>query len=170
VSQRHRLDSGFKDAARAVRKMEEAQMKVRYLSLLAVCLSILSPVVHADKLQTGSIALLDGYRVEMAPHGTDSFGGKIFKEGGLTIYYDNLVNAGTRVNDPSLVKKTLWRKEQTLDGHRVILVFTKDNQLTISFPDWQANFFGKVRSQQDVADMLLMVLTYRSGDTTSAQR
>ena len=87
----------------------------------------------------------------------------------MTIYYDNLVNAGTRVNDPSLVKKTLWRKEQTLDGHRVILVFTKDNQLTISFPEWQANLFGKVRSQQDVGDMLLMVLTYRSGDTTSAQ-
>lgn len=137
--------------------------------LAAICLSILVPGTRADKLQTGSMTLLPGYRIEMASHATDSFGGKISKEGGFTIYYDNLVNAGTHTEDPSLVKKTRWRKEQTVDGHKMVVLLTRDNELVVSFPDWQANFFANVHSEQELADVLLMVVTYRPDDQTAAK-
>jgi|ERR1700722_13322012 hypothetical protein len=138
-------------------------MRTLKLFLLAALLAFIAPRSSGDKLQTGSITVLPGYQIEFASHAIDSFGGKISKQGGLTIYYDNLLGAGTRTDDPALMKKTRWRNEQILDGHKVVLVLTKDDQLTISFPDWQANFFAKVRSPQEMAEVLLIVLTYRSG-------
>lgn len=54
----------------------------------------------------------------------------------------------------------LWSKEQVLDGRAVQLALTKDRMLYLTFPETAANFYGKATSEEDIADMLLTVLTY----------
>jgi hypothetical protein len=47
-----------------------------------------------------------------------------------------------------------------VDGRPVHLVLTKDRMLYATFPEAAANFFGKAKSDEEIVDMLLMVLTY----------
>ena len=56
----------------------------------------------------------------------------------------------------------VWRTEQVIGGERVVCIYTKSNELLIAFPGELANFYATVRNQRDVADMMLMVLTYGS--------
>jgi hypothetical protein len=42
----------------------------------------------------------------------------------------------------------------------VQVAFTKDRVLVVTFPETFANFSGTTKSDEEVADMLLMVLTY----------
>jgi hypothetical protein len=40
------------------------------------------------------------------------------------------------------------------------LALTKDRMLYVTFPQTSANFFGTTKSDAEMVDMLLMVLTY----------
>ena len=55
--------------------------------------------------------------------------------------------------------KVLWRKEQKLGGRRVVSALAKDRTLYVTFFDDSANFNGKVNTDEELADFLLMVLT-----------
>jgi hypothetical protein len=56
--------------------------------------------------------------------------------------------------------QVLWREEQTINGQRVVCVYTKSKELIVSFPKLVANFRAKIRNQNELAAMLLIVLTY----------
>jgi hypothetical protein len=118
--------------------------------------------VHADETASptpGGIKLLPGYQHQKL-QGIDTRVGKIWKEGGFTVEYDIGKLAGNAVKGQE--KSTLlWRKDQVVDGREVEVALTKDRVLYVTFPQGSANFFGKVKSDEDMADMLLMVLTYR---------
>jgi hypothetical protein len=47
-----------------------------------------------------------------------------------------------------------------LNGHHVVVVYGGSGRVAISVLDLVANFQANVRDQQELAEMLLMVLTY----------
>jgi hypothetical protein len=125
----------------------------------------------------GGIRLLPGYTASGGWH-VDSGAWTIKKKGRLTIKFKVGVGAGFLAH-PRFASEYSWYAEQTIRGHRVNLALTKPGLITIwsparkeqgtillvSFPlgphqDRAANFSAKVSSPQDVAEMLLIVLTY----------
>jgi hypothetical protein len=107
----------------------------------------------------GSIKLLPSYR-HKTEQGIDTAVGRIWKEGGLTITYDIGRLAGHYAG-PDAHADFLWRKEQVLGGQIIWCALTKEGQLIITFPKTSANFFAKLKTQEEFAEVLLMILTYR---------
>ncbi len=113
--------------------------------------------------------LLPGYKVT-AKQGIDSMVGDISsKEAGLSISFDMLGDAGSYVDSDTIKKNMLWRREQTINGSRFILVYTRERYLYVTLPP-STNFFARVRNQRDLADMLLMVLTFHSPVSSPGQK
>ncbi|HET9216150.1 MAG TPA: hypothetical protein VFR18_04175 [Terriglobia bacterium] len=124
----------------------------------------------------GAIVLLSGYKHQKI-QGTDSFPGRIRKDNGLEIEYDigGLTgNFAEQILSRTSGKKPAWSKEQTMRGMRVVTVLTTDRWLIVTFSSlppglgrssqgvWAlpANFSAKVNSDEDIADMLSMIMTY----------
>jgi hypothetical protein len=132
-------------------------------TLLAISILLLSFVSFAATTQKdpppGGIKLLPGYQHKTL-QGIDTWVGKIWKEGGLEIKYDIGFLAGDYA-DPKNSGQFVWYKEQLIGGRRVHCALYKSNSLVVSFPDSSANFMAQVNSQEDIADVLMMVLTYR---------
>jgi hypothetical protein len=130
--------------------------------MLVIAFGILSCSLHptrADDRVPGSIKLLPGYQHKVG-RGIDSEVGTISKPGGAIITFDIAGDAGVATNDKSLPKRTLWRAEQIVNGEKAVVVFTKSKVLIISFPAEQANFSATIRNSREMADVLLMILTY----------
>jgi hypothetical protein len=109
----------------------------------------------------GRIRLLPGY-THRRGQGIDSAVGSITRQGGLVIRYDigPLAGVYTDCKTCGWTEGELWRRNQVINGRDVKIVFTKSKLLVISFPDTHANFYATVMSESDIADTLLMVLTY----------
>ncbi len=109
-----------------------------------------------------NIRLLPGY-VNTSVRPLDSAaGGRISKPHGLVIVYDIGLAAGHYETDPEWTDHARWRTEQVINGKRVVCIYSRSKQLLVTFPDDSANFYAKIRNPRDWADMMLMVLTYRS--------
>src|SRR5712672_3296483 len=82
--------------------------------------------------QRSPVVLPAGYKIQVIP-GIDSAGGKIWKDGGLTIEMELCCGFGNAAEsiDKSQV---LWRQEQTFNGQPVVCVYTKSKELIVSFP------------------------------------
>ena len=106
----------------------------------------------------GGIRLLPGYQHQKEV-GKDTRIGKIWNEAGLTLRYDIGRGAGNMVKGQEKTN-VLWSKEQVVDGHPVHLALTKDRMLFVTFPETSANFYAKTKSDEEVVEILLMVLTY----------
>ena len=106
----------------------------------------------------GAIKLLPDY-THQTQQGIDTRMGKIFKKGGLTIQYDIGFFAGNYAGSQQKNQRR-WYKEQIINGQTVQLVRTKDRTLCVTFVEHSANFYAKVKTEEDIADVLLMVLTY----------
>lgn len=104
------------------------------------------------------LKLLPEYKHEKEK-GKDTHVGKYWKEGGVAFRYDIGRLAGNAVKAQEK-DNLLWYKEQVVDGRPVQLALTKDRTLYVTFPQTSANFNGKVKSDEEIVDMLLMVLTY----------
>jgi len=107
----------------------------------------------------GGIKLLDGY-VHIKEQGIDTWFGRIKKEGGLNITYDIGRLAGEYVILCLRDRTCAWYKEQQLKGGLVKIALTKDGRIIATFPKTTANFIAEVESQEDIADFLIMILTY----------
>ncbi len=116
----------------------------------------------AQTLGPGNIQLLPGYLdTRMRP--IDSAGaGRISKADGVLISYDIGLAAGHYETHQEWADHALWRTDQVINGKRVVCIYTKSKQLLVTFPDDLANFYAKIRAPRDLADMMLMVLTYGS--------
>lgn len=127
--------------------------------------AFLGSLVYAQQpAPPGGIKLLPGYQHKKL-QGIDTRVGRIWKEGGLAIDYDigRLAGNAAKSQDQASLR---WSKEQVVDGRAVQFAFTKDRKLFVTFPQSFANFSASVRSEEDLADMLLMVLTYVPQATT----
>jgi len=104
------------------------------------------------------VNLLRGYRIQILP-GIDSGAGRVWKEGGLNIEIEMCCGFGNAA-DSVPKSKLQWREEQTTNGHRVILVLTKANELIVSYPGFVTNFKVKIKNSRDLTQALLMILSY----------
>lgn len=128
----------------------------------------------------GGIQLLDGYSAKRGS-AVDAVAWTIQGKSGLTIHFESGPSEGRAV-DPKDQEKYVWYREQTMNGHKVLLALVKPglktdpdldvernlpagNLLLVTFPlsghrDHAANFVGKIANQEEMIDMLLMVLTF----------
>jgi hypothetical protein len=60
-----------------------------------------------------------------------------------------------------------WFKRQVV-GREVWLGLTKEGQIIATFPNDSANFYAQTRSAEDIADFLLIVLTYGVSEVAPA--
>jgi hypothetical protein len=136
-------------------------MKIKLALVAAIFAMVAISAVAAQEGDPppGAIKLLPSYR-HKTEQGIDTAVGRIWKEGGLTITYDIGRLAGHYAG-PDAHADFLWRKEQMLGEHVLWCAMTKEGQLIITFPKTSANFFAKVKTQEDIAKVLLMILTYR---------
>jgi len=127
-----------------------------------------------DTGQLGGMRLLPGYQ-HQPMQGYDSIVGRISKTGGLQISYEigrvyapNEVSTGGAFQDrPKLTPKDhiRWYHEQIVNGQPVHMAYRKDNILLVSYPRKGMNFSAKIANADEMAEMLLMVLTYPDGST-----
>jgi len=147
--------------------------------VLVMVFLLAAPVAAFDE-PYGGVRLLDGYRFKRSSS-VDTINGLIYKDGGLSIEFESGVSEGYAV-DPKNKGTYIWYREQVVNGHRVMLALTKPgvgtvwkpekargskpgNILMVTFPGRfgphnAANFHAEVLSEEEVADMLLMVLTF----------
>jgi hypothetical protein len=140
--------------------------RIRLIAFFAsVLLTTIS--VNADTLPGGTITLLPGFHLDSAKKCLDSCGGRIWKDGGLSISYENGLDAGIYAEAGKNKKDARWTQEQRVNGQRVLIVFTRKKELIISFPDGPANFRASVRNDREIAEMLLTVLTFEGRANTT---
>jgi hypothetical protein len=144
----------------------------RRICLIWVVVGLLLPAAlkaEDPRPLPGAIKLLPGY-VHEPKQGFDSIVGTIAKKGGLEINYDigrvpkpgGLRLGGDFVDQPKQVPKDMldWYKEQVVQGHEVHLAYGKDKLLLASFPAHGVNFAAKAATPEDLADALLIILTF----------
>ncbi|MGD8239572.1 MAG: hypothetical protein PVH68_13515 [Armatimonadota bacterium] len=135
---------------------------------LVLCLTVSGHLLAADA-PPGGIRLLPGY--EHRPlQGIDSIVGEIRKEGGLRISYEiggltkpGGITVGGQFSDrPKLTPRdqVRWYLEQTVNKQPAHLAYRKDSYLLVSFPQKGINFRVMIRSADEMAEALLMILTY----------
>jgi hypothetical protein len=113
----------------------------------------------------GNIKLLPDYTHE-SKQGIDSAVGIISKKDGLTISYDIGRMAGNYVGSvysrekPNLV----WLKTQKINNQEVVILYLKNGNVYATFQDSNANFFATVKTDEELTDFLLMIMTYGSDD------
>jgi hypothetical protein len=109
----------------------------------------------------GGIQLLEGYR-HTKLRGIDTSVGTISKPGGLTIDYDIGVLAGKEGLQCFAKDWCLWFKRQITNGAEVWIGVTKTQDIIATFPTDYANFYAHIKSPEDIADFLIMILTYKA--------
>jgi hypothetical protein len=105
----------------------------------------------------GGMKLLPGYE-HTKRRGIDTDVGKITKKDGLTIEYDIGGLAGNYAKNAAK-GKPLWYKQQTVGKQKFDVCLSKERTLYVT-ADGFANFYAKVKTDEDIADVLLMALTY----------
>ena len=133
---------------------------VKNIVLLFVCLAG-TGAIGQEPPPPGSMKLLPGYH-HRPKQGIDSTTGTISKDGGLDIQYDIGEMAGNYSECAwcGWIKGEVWRKKQVINGQEIVCVLTKKKMFVVSFPKSHANFYARVRTQGEMADMLLMLITF----------
>lgn len=143
-------------------------MITRTLLVIVVLLSCIQAAEQIVILPPGQIKLLDGYKHQSLT-GMDSLIGIINKQGGVDITYDigkATGNFASRIDK----EKQVWSLSQVVNGRQVLIVKKKDGRVVISFDarkndkdsEYPANFSAKISSEEELAIMLAMCLTYPS--------
>ena len=158
-------------------KLAAYGLKVMFLGLVFLFMA------NAQKTERpyGNIKLLEGYTFKRTKI-TDGISGLINKkDGGLSIYFESGLNQGYEA-DPKRQAEYVWFRQQEVKGHTVFVAFTTSGKgtkyepdnprslnprriLLVTFPGkfskWDAaNFRAEVFDEQEIADVLLMVLTF----------
>jgi hypothetical protein len=129
----------------------------------------------------GGIKLLEGYSVKRGS-AVDAAAWTIEKRGGLTILFEAGANEGSWADAKERARYS-WYREQKVNGYTARFALVKrglktqwepsdsrglppGNILLVSFllagdqPSHTANFSAKVADSQEIADALLMVMTF----------
>lgn len=132
------------------------------LLLLALAAGV-APAQSYDVRPAKAMKLLPGYQIEEQT-GIDAITGTIAKKDGLTIRYD-IGKFPTNVASRQDKERLRWYKEHEANGRPVHLALAKDGTLYVSFPYFAANFQAKVANEAEMAEVLLMILTYAPLET-----
>ena len=114
-----------------------------------------------DAPPPGEMRLLPGYR-HVAHQGIDTIVGRISKEVGPTISYDigfGASSAATRGPGDN----TLWVKESTIGPQTKFVVNMQSDGVTLLVDVGSGSSFvaQNVRTKEDLAEVLLMLMSYR---------
>ena len=136
--------------------------------------------ITADDARLGSMQLLQGY-THQPMQGIDSLVGTISQPGGLTI--NDEIGAVIRPGQPrtggSFSDRPLslrnsnrirWYREQTVNGQPVHLAYGTDNCLLVSFPQKGMNLSVRIDNADQMAEALLMLMTYPGSKTAQGGR
>ena len=145
-------------------------MNHRLVSVTSLLLiSVLVGVAWAEVNPLGGMQLLPGYAHQPKP-GVDSLWGVIANPNGLEITYElgrvtppgQPATGGSFTDRPKQTPQdeVQWYREQVVSGQPVHLVLRKDGMLLVSYPKTGMNFSVRVTSAAEMAEALLMVLTY----------
>lgn len=125
--------------------------------------------LHPDPVESDppkGIGLLVGYRHKSATDFEGNQVGEISKRDGVKIKYEIGFSQGMAV-DADQKASYVWYREQKMNARITRYALSKSNVLMISIPldDTPntlhvANFYGTIRKESDIADMLLMILPY----------
>jgi hypothetical protein len=117
----------------------------------------------------GNIKLLENY-THIKKRGIDTSVGEISKLNGLTIRYDNGNLAGRAAGYYCGNGQCNWYKSQKINGKDVWIGLTKEGMIIATFPEDYANFFAQTKLPEDIADFLLMILTYGNDESTTSNK
>lgn len=152
----------------------------RSKSTTFISILLLFTTALADDAPYGGLKLLEGYKYRRS-RTADTINGLIFKDGGLSIEFESGISEGYAA-DPGEKSKYLWYREQVVNGHNVFLALTEIGAATkwqperprpaklgrvlmVTFPgklgpNDAANFYAQVLDEKEIAETLLMVLTF----------
>ena len=145
---------------------------MRRMTLLAI-LVIFPLAIGAENSSSqpspppGAIQLIEGYHHRHL-QGIDSRPGRIWKDGGVEISYDIGRMAGNYAANINPADR-VWSVRQVVNGRSTEIVKSKDGRVFVSFPadakkktaeNYPANFYAKVSSEEDLAVLLAIALTY----------
>lgn len=113
----------------------------------------------------GNIKMLPRY-VHKIEQGIDTAVGNISKENGLRIEYDIGFLAGNYAMGKysRQAENINWFKTQMVNNHNLMIVYLKDGKIYATF-DKSTNFYATIRKDEELADFLLMIMTYGSEDS-----
>lgn len=97
--------------------------------------------------------------------GIDTRVGKISKPKGMTIGYDIGPLAGNYADGTRKDGKCAWFKKQKVNQQECQICLEKNGYIYATFPADYASFMGQTKSPEDVADFLIMILTYGTKET-----
>lgn len=134
--------------------------------LLVACLCLngstrLLAQFDAARRPPGGMRLLEGYRHE-ALKSVDTYGGRIWKDGGPELIYELGDLATNNVRHYRERDSGLWYVvDKDARGISLEAIMTDDETLHIALPGARANFMArKLKSKADVAEVLLMLMSY----------
>jgi hypothetical protein len=107
------------------------------------------------------IQLLPGYKVETEA-GMEGPHGRIWNDSGLTIRFSITGRPYGYIESPRL-----WTIDQIVNGHHFFFSFNADQSMDVWIPDLGTQFDARIRNQQDLAELLLMVMTYQRSTAAS---
>lgn len=135
---------------------------------------------RADDSPYGNLKLLSGYKYKRS-RTFDTVNGLVYKEGGLQIEFESGTGEGYAA-DPKRKEKYLWFRQQQINGRVVFVALASPGEgivwepkewrgsthrriLIVTFPGDMspldaANFYAEILDDQEIADVLLMVLTF----------
>lgn len=90
--------------------------------------------------------------------GIDAIEGTISKKNGIKIFYD--IGKSPRNIASRQKQKFQWCKSHIANGWLVQIALDRTNRLFITFPDFGANFQATIAGNSDLAEVMLIVLTY----------
>lgn len=153
---------------------------IRSIAVVLLIVSIFYSDARANDEPYGGVKLLAGYSYQRS-NAFDTINGVIFKKGGLRIEFESGISEGFAVEEKHK-SKYIWFREQVINGHKFRFALAKYSPAIPWTPEtgWRskertvlmvtvpgkfgpldaANFYGEVVGESEIADMLLMVLTF----------
>lgn len=131
-------------------------------------LTLPTPTPTPTEPPPGNMRLLEGY-THTSLQGIDTSVGRISKPGGMEIKYENGPLAGLYASRCWSKNVCFWFKRQVLNEREVWLGLTKSGEMIATFPKEYANFYAQTKSSEDIADFLIMILTYAPDKVAPAQ-
>lgn len=138
---------------------------LRHIIGISVCVALSClPSIAQNLPGLGGLRLPSGYQHETSKGGVDTIGGRIWNPDGIEIRY--VYGMGDNRVQILGEDKFRWIKENAFgDKLRVLVAMGKDDVLTVTFvtPDRRlgvCNFYAPVRSPEEIAEFLSIVLAF----------
>jgi len=118
-----------------------------------------APIARSANGLPDNVRLMDGWKHERL-RGIDSTVGRFVGERGFEIYYDMGGMAGNWAAGARKRNDVAWSREQTVNGARCEIVMTNGGRIIATYPERTLNFFAEIKSPEDMADFMLLAMTY----------